>query len=61
MVARPAVGEVGQGPVVEAVSLGSGAGGEFLPGPFGSFLARASAWTFPARVVIWWSRATAST
>src|SRR5919109_2844232 len=33
-VAGPVVGDFGQGPVVEAVSLGSDTGGELLPGPF---------------------------
>jgi hypothetical protein len=37
-VAGAVVGDVGQGPVVEAVLLGSGAGGELLPGPLRQLL-----------------------
>lgn len=56
-VAGPLVGDVGQGPVVGAMPLGSGAGGSFCQARFGSLLTRVSARILAARVVIWWSQA----
>ncbi|CAM5263566.1 hypothetical protein SANTM175S_00149 [Streptomyces antimycoticus] len=60
--AGPVVGDIGQGPVVEAVPLAPASAESFCRARLGGSLTSASARNLPARaVVIWWSQAKAST